>query len=148
MLTSVLVVDDDADTRWAMRAALEDAGYAVFEAPDGKAALAQLVYSSHGMVVVLDLQMPGMDGGAVLRTLSRNMHLADRHVVILATAQDRRTLNWEVVRLLNWFDIRPLWKPFDIDELVEAVHTAERQLPLHPAYSLVRQTPTSRDHHS
>ena len=148
MLTSVLVVDDDADTRWAMRAALEDAGYAVFEALDGKAALAQLVYSPHGMVVVLDLQMPGMDGAAVLHTLAKNTRLADRHVVILATAQDRRTLNWEIVRLLNWFDIRPLWKPFDIDELVEAVQTAERHLPLFPAYSLVRQISTSGNHHS
>src|SRR5215468_4567329 len=99
MPTHVLVVDDEADTRWAMRATLEDAGYAVFEASEGKSALAQLTDSPQGMVVVLDLQMPGMDGVAVLLALAKDEHLADRHALILATAQDRRTLTWDVIKL-------------------------------------------------
>jgi DNA-binding response OmpR family regulator len=122
-----------------MHATLEDEGYKVLEAAEGKAALAQLADSPHGMVVVLDLQMPGMDGFAVLLALAKDEHLASRHAVILATAQDRRTLNWDVIKLLNWFHIRPLWKPFDIDELVAAVRAAERRLP--PRHALARHPP-------
>lgn len=132
MPTHVLVVDDEADTRWAMRATLEDAGYTVFEATEGKSALAQLTDSSQGMVMVLDLQMPGMDGVAVLLALAEDEYLASRHAVILTTAQDRRTLTWDVIKLLNWLDAHSLWKPFDIDELVEAVQRAEQRLPLLP----------------
>jgi CheY-like chemotaxis protein len=146
MPTSVLVVDDEADTRWAMRATLEDAGYTVVEATEGESALAQLTDSPQGMVVVLDLQMPGVDGVAVLLALSKDEHLASRHAVILATAQDRRTLTWDVIKLLNWLDVRPLWKPFDIDELVELVQAAEQRLAPHPAP--VRHTPKSDDQHS
>jgi CheY-like chemotaxis protein len=143
MPTSVLVVDDEADTRWAMRATLEDAGYTVVEATEGESALAQLTASPRGMVVVLDLQMPGMDGIAVLLALSKDEHLAARHAVILTTAQDRRTLTWDVIKLLNWLDVRPLWKPFDIDELVEAVQGAAQRLTPLPAP--VRPTPKSGD---
>jgi CheY-like chemotaxis protein len=62
----VLVNDEDQDIRDTMRVILEDAGYLVYEAPDGEPALQQLLESQARMVVLVDLNMPGMDGRQLL----------------------------------------------------------------------------------
>ena len=49
---------------------LEEAGYEVFEAPDGRAALDYLRTHPHGLGVLLDHHMPRMDGLAVLEAVS------------------------------------------------------------------------------
>jgi two-component system KDP operon response regulator KdpE len=132
MATGVLVVDDEDDIRMTMRIVLQDAGYAVLEAPEGRSALVQLAYSPQGMVVLLDLKMPGMDGFAVLRALAKDEHLASRHAFIVATALDTRALREEEVELLTRFGISRIDKPFDLDDLFAAVRAAEQRLALRP----------------
>ena len=58
---SILIVDDDAQVRKLCRLALEEPGYFVREARNGKEALAAIQGSSFDLIV-LDLCMPGMDG--------------------------------------------------------------------------------------
>jgi RNA polymerase sigma-70 factor (ECF subfamily) len=58
---AVLVVDDDAEVRHAIRAVLEDAGYRVTEAEDGKVATGVFVPGAFD-VVVCDITMPGKEG--------------------------------------------------------------------------------------
>jgi diguanylate cyclase (GGDEF)-like protein/PAS domain S-box-containing protein len=64
----VLVADDEATTRLMTRASLESAGFSVVEAADGEEALAAFAKSSPDLVI-LDVQMPGMDGISVCREL-------------------------------------------------------------------------------
>ena len=59
--TRVLVVDDEAPIRRAMRANLEARGYVVDLAETGEQAL-QLAARHHPDVVLLDLGLPAMDG--------------------------------------------------------------------------------------
>src|SRR3984893_12778185 len=61
----ILVVDDDAGIRDALRMILDYEGYEVLSASDGKAALAELD-STRIDAVLLDLKMPGMDGFEIL----------------------------------------------------------------------------------
>src|SRR5215472_10089249 len=61
-MTQVLIVEDDEATRHAERMILEDAGYEVFEATDGGPALDRLHTDQGGMVVLLDKNMPNIDG--------------------------------------------------------------------------------------
>lgn len=63
---AVLVVDDDGPTRDALSDLLDDEGYVVYLAPDGHAALHRLCDHLEGMIVLLDLNMPGMDGAQLL----------------------------------------------------------------------------------
>jgi DNA-binding NtrC family response regulator len=63
-----LVVDDNASVRLVLDCVLTGAGYRVRPAPDGPAALA-LARAELPDLVVLDLQMPGMDGEEVLHAL-------------------------------------------------------------------------------
>ena len=65
MAHKVLVVDDDAGIRDALRMILEYEGYEVLTAPDGKTALADLD-AAPADAVLLDIKMAGMDGFEVL----------------------------------------------------------------------------------
>jgi len=65
---SVLLVEDDAETRLAYRTLLEHAGWSVCEAGDGEQAL-QMVDSALPRVAVIDISIPGIDGWEMARRL-------------------------------------------------------------------------------
>jgi DNA-binding NtrC family response regulator len=67
----VLVVDDDVPLAGALRRALTHLGFDVEVALNGETALRQLELQSFS-VMVLDLQMEGMDGISVLRQAKRS----------------------------------------------------------------------------
>ena len=64
----LLVVDDEEAFRYVIRHIAQDAGFDVLEANDGEAGL-QLALQQRPDVVILDLQMPQMDGFAMLDAL-------------------------------------------------------------------------------
>jgi CheY-like chemotaxis protein len=80
--TRILVVDDDPDWREGMKEALQDEGYLVAAAPDGRAAL-DLVEHFRPFVVVTDFQMPIMNGAEFV---SRVRSIDGRVPVIVVTA--------------------------------------------------------------
>jgi DNA-binding response OmpR family regulator len=108
----VLVVDDDEATRRAEREVLHDNGFRVVEARDGAEAMWVMQHDPPA-VVILDVQMPGVDGPSFARELRMSL----RHVplVILTGARDPRheadRCNAEAY----------LAKPFDSRELVKVV---------------------------
>jgi CheY-like chemotaxis protein len=126
-MTRVLVVDDDEDIRETLRVLLEDAGYEVLEAEDGKSALSALRKGNEGMVVLLDLQMPKVTGIEVIQEVAGQKRLASRHAFIVVTA-NTQTLPLSFVHLLTQLQVPLISKPFDIDPLLEAVATAEERL--------------------
>ena len=72
---SVLVVDDDKNTRRLFQAVLQSAGYRVFAAGDGEEALAVMDREFIDLVV-LDIMMPNMDGyefTKILRECNNNL---------------------------------------------------------------------------
>jgi DNA-binding response OmpR family regulator len=68
---SILVVDDDKNTRLLFRTVLETEGYLVYTADNGKSALA-VMDREHIDLVVLDVMMPEMDGYDFTKTLREN----------------------------------------------------------------------------
>ncbi len=86
---SVLVVEDDADTRELMRTMLERAGWGVSEAENGRVAL-ERVAANRPTLILLDLIMPEMDGFefAVEMHLSAEMRSIP---MIVLTAKDLTT---------------------------------------------------------
>jgi len=108
----VLVVDDDEATRAAERAVLTDDGFRVIEARDGAEAM-RVISNDPPALVVLDIQMPGVDGPS----FARQLRVALRRVplVILTAAMDPKheadRCNAEAY----------LTKPFDGPELLKVV---------------------------
>jgi CheY-like chemotaxis protein len=82
----VLVVDDDADIRIALRAVLETAGYDVSAARDGTHALLQLGLGGETpSLIILDLAMPGLDGVELMEALGA-FKTTDKPQVIVYSA--------------------------------------------------------------
>ncbi len=98
----ILVVDDDAGVRSRLRTTLERQGWSVVEAINGEDALAKV---THGppRAVLLDLNMPVMDGFTFLHELREMPGCADIPVVVFSardiSAQDRNRLR-EADRIL------------------------------------------------
>jgi DNA-binding response OmpR family regulator len=77
------VVDDDEDFRLGLRTALEIKGYQVEEAQNGEEALALLI-EKPPLLVLLDLQMPVMNGREMLQRMRATAELKDVPVVIIS----------------------------------------------------------------
>lgn len=126
-LATVLIVDDDADIRQALRILLEEiGGHQVVEAADGLAALEILRASEQRLVVLLDLLMPGLDGLGVLRAVAADARLASQHAYMLVTVSRRANTENFSESLALAVPVIP--KPFDMDVLLEAVADAARGL--------------------
>src|SRR5215469_2345169 len=100
-MTDVLIVDDNESIRRCMRYILDDAGYQVFETADGREAYERLSTHAEGMVVLLDLSMPGMDGPALLEALKEQPSMAARHAIVVVTACTTATLSLRLATLLT-----------------------------------------------
>lgn len=84
MTRTVLIVDDHAGFRASARRMLEAEGFEVVgEAPDGESGLAS-ARALAPELVLLDVQLPGIDGFAVARELTRG---ADAPAVVLTSTR-------------------------------------------------------------
>jgi two-component system OmpR family response regulator len=113
----ILIVDDDNDILAAEREVLMDEGFSVREAHDGAEALIALELDPPAMIV-LDVQMPGIDGP----TFARELRTRLRHVplvIVTAAADPKREAdrcNAEAY----------LAKPFKAEELLALVRRFSR----------------------
>jgi diguanylate cyclase (GGDEF)-like protein len=117
----VLIVDDSIVVRALLEDELAHQGATVISAEDGASALA-LLAGSQPDVVLLDVEMPGLDGFAVLAAIREHPLWCDLPVVFL-TGRDRTT---DLVDGLRRGATDYLRKPFDALEMVARVMTARR----------------------
>ena len=133
----LLLVEDKNELRAMLRKALERAGYAVDEAPDGTAAL-QKIRARRYLLVITDLKMPGASGLDVLRETKQ----ADATIpVILLTAFGSVE---EAVTAMKEGAFDFLQKPVDLDHLKLLVQRAARQQELLRENLLLREEYAAR----
>lgn len=87
MNEAVLVIDDDPAQRDIMTRFLEREGFAAHAAASGRAGL-ELARTLHPRAILLDVDMPGMDGWTVLRALKADPALADIPVIMVTFLDD------------------------------------------------------------
>jgi CheY-like chemotaxis protein len=80
------------------------------------------------MVVLLDLVMPRLDGTSVLHLVRQDAGLSARNVFIVMTAA-QRNLPDTLVPVLQELLISVLYKPFELNELLQFVSEAASRLP-------------------
>ncbi|MDH4301956.1 MAG: response regulator [Nitrospira sp.] len=114
----VLVVDDQDQVRHLIKETLEQAGYEVEEARDGKEGLERYRTKSVDLVI-MDILMPEQDGLEGIITLRREF--PDARVIAMTGGS-------EAIGALNVLDIatmlgatRTLQKPFDLKSLLDTV---------------------------
>ncbi len=128
MMRRFLVIDDEESVRSTLRDILEEVGYEVTEAADGKQGrkLLGIQRFRHGKdtpvhVVITDMVMPGKDGTVTILELRRIYHA----VKIIAISGGGRDY-LRMAKVLGADKI--LTKPFTADELIEAVREVSSHL--------------------
>lgn len=100
----VLVVEDDEEIRDLLRRTLEQEGWSVTEAANGRTALERLEETPPG-IILLDLMMPEMDGFEFIEELRRHEEWRKVPVVVLTakdlTTEDRQRLNGYVEKVIQ-----------------------------------------------
>jgi two-component system cell cycle response regulator DivK len=122
---AILVVDDDEDSRRILMYGLGGAGYRVFFAENGAAAV-QLCRVVLPSLVIMDLAMPEMDGYAATRALKADERTRDVPVI----AWSARVLSADAADLLSagFDDVLP--KPSLPSDVIQAVR---RLIPSDPS---------------
>src|SRR6266851_3285570 len=119
----IVVVDDDADIRQAVREVLELEGYRTLGAGNGEEAL-QLLRSSdeHPQLILLDLSMPVMDGWEFLLGMDSDPELHQIPVALMSAhpsirrAFEKEQETYGFTRLL-------LPKPLDLTRMLSMVRS-------------------------
>jgi CheY-like chemotaxis protein len=117
-MTTVLVVDDEPLIAMALEAALEDAGYRVATAANGRQGLERLTEEPRPDVVLLDMMMPVMNGPAMLAAMGADPALRGIPVVVLSSLPE------EAVRARAEGIAAILLKPCTAGEVLDAIARA------------------------
>jgi CheY-like chemotaxis protein len=118
MRKRVLVVEDDEDIRVSLELALEDAGWQVRTAANGRDALRAALEGPPPDAIVLDLMMPVMHGWELVAALRAHPSLQHVPLVVTSAVNDDERVSADVV----------LRKPYRLETLLYAL---ERLTPSH-----------------
>ena len=112
----ILIVEDNEKNMKLVRDVLQATGYRTLEATTGDEGV-ELALSQAPALVLMDVQLPGIDGVEALERLRQNEHTASIPVLAL-TAQ---AMSGDRERFLEAGFDGYLAKPVDVGELIEAV---------------------------
>lgn len=121
----VCLIDDDADIVSMYRMRFEQEGYEVATAFDGQAGL-KLIQETNPDVILLDLQMPVMDGVAVLDALNKNPQLMTIPVVVFSNNNtDQMFQKISELGTVRYYIVKALTTPQKVIDIVEEALTGE-----------------------
>jgi two-component system chemotaxis response regulator CheY len=86
-MKTILVIDDSPTIRKLLTFVLKKEGYVIAEAEDGIDAMEQLSHIQVDIILV-DLNMPNMDGIEFAKTLRSNYYYMDTPIIMLTTTKD------------------------------------------------------------
>jgi two-component system sensor histidine kinase EvgS len=113
----IVLAEDDPDQRLALRLALEQAGYRVREAADGRQALA-LLRERASPVLITDIFMPDADGFELIASLRREFPATK--IVVISGGGRRAKQDYVASAQLMGVDAS-LRKPVRVDELLDTL---------------------------
>lgn len=116
MAKTVLIVDDSASLRQVVGIALRNAGYDVLEGSDGRDAMGKL-NGQKIHLIISDLNMPNMDGIALIKEIKGNASYKFTPIIMLTTeSADQRKEEGRAAGAKAW-----IVKPFKPEQLLVAV---------------------------
>lgn len=121
---AILVVEDDFGSLTALKSILSTKGYRVLEASDGEEALA-VVETTKLDLILLDLQLPKLDGFGVVQRLRENGNFENLPIVMMTAYESQKSRGTAIAA--GCYDFLP--KPIDFD-LLDAV--LDHLVPLRP----------------
>ena len=125
-LPLILVVDDDPGIRGLLAQLLEDAGYRIVTAADGREAL-ELARRHRPDLITMDLMMPGMDGYTAIECLRKDELLHAIPIVVISVLGESGGVESDAT----------LKKPVDEELLLRAIHALLKSEPNGAQHCLV-----------
>ncbi len=114
---TVLVVDDSATMRQMVTYTLSSAGYQVVEAGNGKEAVGKLTGGTKPDLVVTDLNMPEMDGIALIKEIRKMAALKFTPILMLTTeSADDKKKEGQAAGATGW-----IVKPFNPEQMLKVI---------------------------
>jgi two-component system cell cycle response regulator DivK len=104
---TILVVEDYEDMSLALRLALEDDGYHILEASDGKKAV-EIAERELPDIILMDLSLPVMDGLAATERIRSNPELRDTIIVAVTAHNDQEYRSRALAAGCNAFVSKPV----------------------------------------
>ena len=117
MKHSVLVVDDNPETRSLLRLMLRPVANQIWEANNGTEALSQ-ARRHHPDLIILDFMMPDMNGTEVSAQLRQESATTDIPIILLTARQDHKVIEQGEHSGIT----RCLFKPTSRQELIDTIH--------------------------
>jgi CheY-like chemotaxis protein len=111
----ILIVEDDAGIRDALKLMLEYSGYHVETAENGKAGIERLSEIETPCLILLDLMMPVMNGWEFADTMRKNVSHANIPIVVATAFSDKAQSFQNPSGIIK--------KPIDMDTLLRFVET-------------------------
>ena len=120
-MTSILLVEDSAPDAMLIRQALREAGVEgdVEVVTDGEQALARLRRGAPPDLMLLDLNLPRMDGRAVLAEMRSDQALQEVPVIVLTTSSAPHDVRFCYQHCANSY----VRKPLGLDRLVDTARS-------------------------
>lgn len=116
---TVLVVEDNDDSRYLMRLELEQLGYLVLEAEDGAKAV-EIAERDHPNIILMDLTLPVMGGLEATAKIRANDEMRDVPIIAVTAHQES---DWREEAKASGFDAY-VTKPIDggwLSELIKGL---------------------------
>ena len=119
----IMTVDDSKAVRLTIALTLKQARHRVIEAASGEDAL-ELLKTEKVDIIISDFNMPGMDGGQLVRHIKANPDYSKIPVIMLTTENSKNRLSEaKEAGAIGWMN-----KPFKSEHLVAAVKTLAQKL--------------------
>ena len=131
----ILIAEDDLTSRAILTAAVEKWGYESIPANDGEAAWKVMQKPDAPKLVILDLNMPRLDGLEVCRRI-RKMDSLDPPYIIILTSRDGKA---DVVKGLEAGGNDYISKPYDTAELQARIKAGQRMIELQSSLNAARK---------
>lgn len=122
----VLIAEDHASARTALKSLLEWKGFAVTTAADGKAALKALTAKDAPSIALLDWEMPGMSGLDVCRAVRSESEGQYRYLIVITAREGEEDISQAMAAGADDF----VRKPFGVPEVIARIRNGQRTLEL------------------
>ena len=116
---TVAIIEDDPVLNKTLGDGLEDAGYRVIQATNGKEGLA-LVLKEHPDLILLDIVMPEMDGITMLNSLRQDYWGGDVPVIVLSNLSEPAEITEALAHSAFDYLVKSSWKLKDVVKKVES----------------------------
>ncbi|HNQ45453.1 MAG TPA: response regulator [Syntrophorhabdus sp.] len=110
-MKKILIVDDSSTIRKLIRYILKKQEYRITEAKDGMDAMEKLA-SLEADLIIVDLNMPNMDGIQFVKNLRSNYYYMDTPVIMLTTTKDAELKRDALLAGVNLFLNKPVQPNF------------------------------------